>query len=70
MIYQVANREQKLPGEGGRGGEGQASGEYELFRDKCLAFYVDGCTNKKTLTSFAYSADDSSSKAKGFESSS
>lgn len=42
MIYQVANREWKLWGRGGK----QAAGEYGLFRNKNLAFYANGYVNE------------------------
>lgn len=57
-------------------GEEQAAGEYELFRSKNVVFYANGCVNenqgekKHSCNNFAYTADDSLSKEKEFQSSS
>lgn len=69
VIYQVANREWKLWGRGGK----QAA-EYGLFRNKNLAFYASGYVNENqgwgvthNHKNFAYRVADILSKEKTFK---
>lgn len=41
VIYQIANRELKLLGR-----EGEQTAEQELFRNKSLVVYANGCINE------------------------